>query len=108
MIKPTVGRVVWFHPATNSKSANFAPGSVCAGIIALVHSDNCVNLGVLDTKGVSHSKMSVPLIQDGETPPENGFYCEWMPYQKAVASGSIPPVLHAAPNVQESSDAVDE
>lgn len=88
MIKPIVGRVVWFHPAPNSKSPHFAPGSVCAGSIAFVHSDSCVNLGVLDIKGVSHSRLSVPLIQDGEPPPEHGHYCEWMPYQKARAANA--------------------
>jgi hypothetical protein len=86
MIKPTVGRVVWFHPAANSQSANFSPIGMYAGIIAFVHSDHCVNLGALDAKGVCHSKTSVPLIQDDESPPERGYYCEWMPYQKAQAA----------------------
>lgn len=95
MIKPTVGRVVWFHPAVTSRSAYFSPSGVYAGIIAFVHSDNCVNLAVLNAKGVSYSRTSVPLIQDGEPAPERGFYCEWMPYQKQVAAGQIPPVLHA-------------
>lgn len=96
MIQPTVGRVVWFHPAAHSQSANFAPSAVCAGTIAFVHSDSCVNLGVLDPLGVSHPRTNVPLIQDGEPAPEQGYYCEWMPYQKQVAAGKIPPVLHAA------------
>jgi hypothetical protein len=95
MIKPTVGRVVWFHPGAYSQMANFAPNSTCAAIIAFVLSDDRVNLGVLDARGVSHSRTNVPLIQDGEPAPERGYYCEWMPYQKAVAAGTTPPTLHA-------------
>lgn len=95
MIRPTVGRVVWFHPGLNSAMAHFQPAAVCAGIVAFVHSDSLVNLGVFDANGVSHSRTDVPLIQDGETPPAQGYYCEWMPYQKAVAAGEIPATKHA-------------
>jgi hypothetical protein len=86
VIKPTIGRVVWFHPSSNSAESGFTPSPICAAIVAYVHSDSCVNLAVFDGNGVSHSKTSVTLIQDGETPPEGGYYCEWMPYQKGQAA----------------------
>jgi len=86
MIKPTIGRVVWFHPASNSNESGFAPAPICAAIVAYVHSDACVNLAVFDANGNSHSKTSVTLVQDGEPPPEYGYYCEWMPYQKGQAA----------------------
>lgn len=86
MIKPTIGRVVWFHPASNIGESNFAPSPICAAIVAAVHSDEMVNLAVFDSNGVSHSKTSVPLIQDGDPVPEDGYYCEWMPYQKGQAA----------------------
>lgn len=86
MIKPTIGRVVWFHPASNASDPGFAPAPICAAIVAYVHSDNCVNLGVFDGNGVSHSKTSVRLIQDTDEAPEGGYYCEWMPYQKGQAA----------------------
>ena len=86
MIKPTIGRVVWFHPSTNSNEAGFTPAAICAAIVAYVHSDTCVNLAVFDGNGVCHSKTSVTLIQDDQQPLELGYYCEWMPYQKGQAA----------------------
>lgn len=85
MIKPTVGRVVLFHPSSNEASADFTPTKICAAIIAYVHSDSMVNLAVFDGNGVAHSATSVFLFQDGETPPAD-FYCEWMPSQKGQAA----------------------
>lgn len=86
MIKPTVGRVVWFHPSSHSNDTGFAPASICAAIIAYVHSDFMVNLAVFDANGVCHSKTSVHLVQDMEPVPDAGYYCEWMPYQKGQAA----------------------
>lgn len=82
MITPTIGRVVWFHPASNEASS-LQP--ICAAIVARVWSDTMVNLAVFDADGKSHSCTSVPLIQDDQTPPALGYYCEWMPYQKGQA-----------------------
>lgn len=89
MIKPTVGRVVWFTP---NKAAPYPYvhgfDQPLAAIIAHVHSDKMVNLAVFDSNGVAYSVTSVDLIQDGEPKPEGGFYCEWMPYQKGQAAKS--------------------
>lgn len=95
MIKPTVGRVVLFRPASNQQTAGFTPTRECAALICYVHSDTMVNLAVFDGNGVQHPCTSVTLIQDGEAEPENGYFAYWMPYQKKVAAGEIPPVLHA-------------
>jgi len=82
MIKPTVGRVVWFHDA-------FVPDTKeqpQAAIICCVHSDRCVNLAVFDVNGGgSISKTSVPLRQEGDVAPA-GYFCEWMPYQMGQAA----------------------
>jgi hypothetical protein len=86
VIKPTVGRVVLFHPSSQSAESGFAPASICAAIVAFVHSDSMVNLAVFDANGVCHSKTSVRLVQDGETGYESGYWCEWMPYQKGQAA----------------------
>jgi hypothetical protein len=86
MIKPTVGRVVWFHPSASESDPAFAPAPICAAIVAHVWSDTCVNLAVFDANGQSHSKTSVTLIQEGDQPLELGYYCEWMPYQKGQAA----------------------
>jgi hypothetical protein len=101
VINPTVGRVVWFHPPSNSTKHGFEPNAICAATIAKVLTDGRLNLGVLDGNGVNHSMTEVPLIQEGETPPKDGYFAEWMPYQKSVAKGETAPVLHATPKSAE-------
>ncbi|KVD35441.1 hypothetical protein WI84_16360 [Burkholderia ubonensis] len=82
MIVPTVGRVVWFTPSSNTSESNFAPGAPLAALIAHVHSDRLVNLAVFDANGTAHSRTSVPLLQDDDKPIQGGYYAEWMPFQK--------------------------
>lgn len=86
MIKPTVGRVVWFYPATNQATSGFTPpneGEPLAAIIArVVDADaGAVHLAVFDGAGVSRSEPYVKLIQEGEKVPADGRYAAWMPYQ---------------------------
>jgi hypothetical protein len=80
MIKPTIGRVVWFHPS-GSKSTD-QPN---AALIAYVHSDTMVNLGGFDANGVAFSATSVFLYQ-GDTDRPSSYYAEWMPYQRGQAA----------------------
>lgn len=88
-IKPTVGRVVLFHPDQNVSGEGFAhhpDDQPYAAMVSRVWNDGMVNLVVFDAIGVSHSRTSVRLVQDGEAVPTSGNYCEWMPYQKVQAS----------------------
>lgn len=87
MIKPTIGRVVWFHPDTTDESLSGSDQPLPA-LVSYVHGDRCVNLAVFDANGGgSHSRTSVELLQDGDEPPEHGgMYAEWMPYQKGQAA----------------------
>jgi hypothetical protein len=88
-ILPTVGRVVWFTPSRLSGDGFFAHidgRRPLAAIVAHVFSDGLVNLAVFDSNGVSHSRTSVPLVQDGDDKPEHGYFCEWMPYQVGQAA----------------------
>ncbi len=101
MIKPTIGRVVLFTPSNNSVIPGFStyqhdPSKPLqlAAIICYVHSDKMINVAAFDPNGVQHGFCSVTLIQDDDTPPEYGYYAQWMPYQKQVASGAIQPTLH--------------
>lgn len=78
MIKPTVGRVVWYY----------GPGikpdeQPQAAIVARVWSDTCVNLAIFDGSGnpVPHPPTSILLVQEGAEVPSGGHYCCWMPYQ---------------------------
>lgn len=83
-IKPTVGRVVWYYPQADNTPpglARPADGQPLAAIIASVHSDEVVNLTVLDALGNPHSCCLVALLQDGHEAPVIGGYATWMPYQ---------------------------
>jgi hypothetical protein len=77
MIKPTVGRVVWYRKPGKEQPQ--------AAIVAYVHSDSIVNLHVIDQAGVGRAETSVTLRQDNEPQPD-GAYCEWMPYQIGQAA----------------------
>jgi hypothetical protein len=91
MIKPTVGRIVWYWLAHGSPQTN-----PLAAIVCHVKSDSMVNLAVFDAEGNHGRAVDVPLIQEGDERPTTHF-CEWMPYQKQVVAGKIAPVLHAEP-----------
>jgi len=53
-------------------------------------------------------RCAITLRQEGDPLP-SGSYCEWMPYQKAVAKGEIAPTLHAAgaPHISTKSTELD-
>jgi hypothetical protein len=88
LIKPTVGRVVWF----NQMKPDVFPGSggTCAAIVTYVHSDRLVNLCVFDAKGNTHSRILIPLVQPGDTKPTTA-HCEWMPFQ--IGQAAAQPVI---------------
>lgn len=82
MIKPTIGRVVWFYPAGHSSGQQ--PN---AALITYVHSDTMINLAAFDANGVPSSQTSVFLYQgvaDSERP--SSYFAEWMPYQQGQAA----------------------
>ena len=95
MIKPTVGRVVWYWP---SRAHDIHNSGICGGgnqplaaIITHVWSDTCVNLSIFDANGKQFSRTSVFLHQEGcERPSE--MFAEWMPYQHGQAAKTEQPV----------------
>lgn len=76
MIKPTIGRIVWYWPTTPDTQPR-------AAIVTRVWSDTCVNLAIFDPNGnaMSNPPTSVLLLQEGNERPSGGGFCEWMPYQ---------------------------
>jgi hypothetical protein len=92
MIKPTVGRVLWFTPsvawATENDVAYGAVGEPLAAIVAHVINDRMVNLAAFDQNGKPFNATSVPLKHgdDEDFIPEGSFYATWMPYQKGQAA----------------------
>jgi hypothetical protein len=96
---PTVGRKVWYRANAEDQRGPRPMVSSCeaagstkrkpldATVIA-VWGDRMVNLLVVDQVGNLFPKLSVTLLQEGDTAPtdfdgeEIGGYAEWMPYQK--------------------------
>lgn len=86
MIKPTIGRVVWYYPGPNEPPYG-APGDTpMAAIVCDVHSDRLVNLSVCDRSGHWHPRTSVPLAQPEDELRPQGSYCSWMPFQLGQAA----------------------
>jgi len=99
MIKPTVGRLLWFH--------RYGSAPALAAIVTWVWSDTCVNVAVFGQNGspVLNPPTSVRLVQPEEPQPDTDSavpWCEWMPFQvgqsQAVkdAQESVPVVDAAA------------
>jgi hypothetical protein len=86
MIRPTIGRKVWFTPAQGDAHCNRLGAQPMDATVVFVHSDTMVNLAVRDHCGIAHAYPSVPLLQDGDSKPEGGAYAEWMPYQRIQAA----------------------
>ena len=79
MIKPTIGRVVWYWPPFKVDQPN-------AAFICYVHEDDLVNLSIFDEDGHNFPRTMVTLFQGKGQRPSGGF-CEWMPYQLESAKG---------------------
>jgi len=77
MIKPSIGRVVWFQP----EHAHGAPerDQPHAALIVYVWGDRMVNLVVFNQNGMLFAAYSVTLLQDGDPIPPHDRYAQWMP-----------------------------
>lgn len=96
MIKPTVGRKVWYRPADHEtamavqKDIDGVKQPLDATIVC-VHSDHCVNLVIFDANGIMQNRNSAYLRQDGvDLPVWVTSYAEWMPYQVGQAKKHEP------------------
>lgn len=90
VIKPTIGRRLWYWPSESDKRStcylpSAEPQPFDAGVV-FVHDDHTVNLLVTDHIGRIHSRTAVHLAQPGEDVPYDG-YAAWMPYQIGQAKG---------------------
>lgn len=80
MIKPTIGRQVWYRPQVEEKIA--AHDQPFAATVVHVHSDTCVNVVILNEVGQAVLKAQCVLAQDRPAEPGEA---EWMPYQVGQA-----------------------
>jgi len=88
MIKPTIGRIVWFTPSSFN-DIRYDKTQPLAAMITYVHSDRCVNLAAHDQHGnLMTGCTSVKLLQEGDEKPAHGFYAEWMPFQVGQAKAA--------------------
>lgn len=76
MMKPTVGRVVYFHEHESQPQPY-------AAIITYVHTDMVVNLVIFDANGNPMPRASVPL---SSSVSHTHYVWSWMPYQLAKAA----------------------
>lgn len=99
MIKPTVGRKVWYRPSEADKDGKTGDspdtgkmqvngGEPLDATVIAVWSDRLVNVSVIDIFGTVHARRSVTLLQEGDTNHQIGRYVEWMPYQTGQAKKS--------------------
>jgi hypothetical protein len=79
MIKPTIGRKVWFHPVLHEFAGAYSdPSQPLDATVVYVWSDTMVNLRFSDQNGRQFSATSVFLWQGVGSRPASGCYCEWM------------------------------
>lgn len=100
VIKPTVGRKVWYRPFGHNRTqlGVWDDDQPCDATVTYAWHDRMVNLHVVGPAGAVHQFNSVQLLQAGDPVPagiEHGGYAEWMPYQQGQArkdaASTIPP-----------------
>lgn len=104
MIKPTVGRIVWYYPSASDADLVPCGSQPMAAQISCVWSDTCVNLCVTSPSGFTVGRTSVLLVQEGAPRPGTNF-CEWMPYQVGQAKAQLMPPFPFISEVQHSTTA---
>lgn len=97
IIKPTIGRKVWFKPGNVTQFIDANGGLVTPKIISdqpmdativYVWHDRMVNLLVNDHHGLPFALTSVTLVQECDAYVANSPHCVWMPYQLGQAKKS--------------------
>jgi hypothetical protein len=94
VIKPTVGRKVWFRPGPDGAKRGIEQNDrhlpredrqpIDATVI-YVHTDRIIDVYAIDHKGSPFVKRSVQLLQADDPAPEDKDYVQWMPYQQGQA-----------------------
>ena len=84
MIKPTIGRIVWFRTEDPEP---------LAAIVCKVNDDETINLAVFGDTGAFSQAHNVVLVQDEDKRNPVAGECEWMPYQKTQAAKAGAPAF---------------
>lgn len=91
MITPTIGRKVWYWPASNENVVRNGDQPMDATIVYVWH-DRKVNVIVFDHAGNQLTRPNTMMLQGDEMYKPIGSYCVWMPYQIGQARAQTPPV----------------
>lgn len=93
IIKPTVGRKVWYRPFPHERA--FSNEQPHDATVVHVWSEHCVNLVIYNENGTPTAKTSVILAQERRAAEGE---CEWMPFQvgQARAQTENPPLVSGA------------
>lgn len=84
MIKPTVGRKVWYwpHPIHDAAMNIVDDQQPLDATVLCAHGDDRISVQVIDHRGHTHFIAYCFLSQpENNTNPADAGYCEWMPYQ---------------------------
>jgi hypothetical protein len=84
LIKPTVGRVLYYYDYSGHYYDYSGQIEPLAAIITKVWNDVMINVVVFSEDGSSHGRTSVRLAQEGDSP--TGEQCRWMPFQLGQAA----------------------
>lgn len=87
-IVPTIGQVVWYWPTKIDQKTGAAVdyAQPHAATISYVHSNELVNLAIVDATGRAYKKENVQLLSTEVKRGEKELgVAEWPPYQKGQA-----------------------
>lgn len=85
VIKPTIGRVLWFFPTDEYAGYRLDNKQPFDAHVCYVHNDRLINIVYFDHVGQCYPAQSAILVQEGDPKPEGQGWCEWMPYQVGQA-----------------------
>jgi hypothetical protein len=85
VITPTIGRVVWYWPASAEPLQIIEPTQPFKADIVCVHADGTINLAGYDHGGAPFAESHCPLWEGEGARPEGSCW-QWMPYQKGQAA----------------------
>ena len=88
LIKPTVGRVVWYWPSAKAVNDGEQPR---AAILTYVQDDHTVNLVSFGHDGFPLPHRGIRLLEVDEPPPASGHFACWMPFQAGQAKSAQSP-----------------
>lgn len=88
LIRPTVGRVVWYWP--NAKAVNDGE-QPRAAILTYVQDDHTVNLVSFGHDGFPLPHHGIRLLEVDEPAPASGHFACWMPFQAGQAKSAQSP-----------------